>query len=74
MKCHFCGAEGLLNPKAKGNAKPMYVYDPQELAYYEVKPNQYLICKKCGRTDTFSSLREMSITEVEGLKYNISYT
>lgn len=43
MKCHFCGAEGLLNPKAKGNAKPMYVYDPQELAYYEVKPNQYLI-------------------------------
>lgn len=73
MKCHFCGEEGLLNPKAKGNAKPMYVYDPQELVYYEVKPNQYLICRKCGRTDLFSSLREMSITEVEGLKYNVGY-
>lgn len=72
MKCEFCGSENLLNPRAKRSVKPTIVYDSNTQAYWEVMPNQYLICQKCGRTDTFSSLRKLTIAEVESLKYSIN--
>lgn len=71
MKCHFCGEEGMLVARAHKSAKTTVVYDPDELTYYEVRPNQYLICRKCGRTDTFSVLTEMKAMDIEGQQYNL---
>lgn len=65
MKCSFCGEEGMMNAQAGSEARTTIVYDPKKFAYFAVRPAQYLICRKCGRTETFSSLREMGVMEVE---------
>lgn len=70
MKCHFCGSEGVLVARARKVQRGIQVYDAAECCYYEAVPSQYAICKKCGRTDLFSVLREMRPQDVEGARYD----